>query len=116
MGKRDLLFTAVILSLAIWSVVTWTKVPRRSHALISLLLDSASLLTFAGTFAYVSVTGGFGIGPSTSSVRIAVSGILFAVMGFGFGVSSVKEHEPGGLSAALIGICIGLLWLPSAFV
>jgi hypothetical protein len=106
-------FIAIALGLAVWSIIAWAKAGRRSYAFVSLLLDSVSLLIFTITLVWVMVIGGFDVHPSNSSVWLSISGLFSAVLGLALGLNGINRKEPAGKSAALIGICLSLLWLPT---
>jgi len=118
--RSDAIFTAIIAVLIFWHIATWMRVARRGNAFVSLLIDSASLMMYAGTFLYSRlVPNAFTVkagNPATALTSIALLGLISALIGFGFGVGGSTRQERGGLSATLLAVIMGLLWLPASFV
>lgn len=116
----DSLWAVILVALAVWNIGTWRRITLRGKAFVSLATDSASLLIYTGTFVYSRLTprpftarpGG----QATELTGIALFGLVLALIGFGFGIGSSRTRERGGLSATLLAVVMGLLWVPASLV
>lgn len=114
---RKIVLAGIVMSLVVWDVWCWKRVQPRSSTFIGLCFNSMSLLLYAMSFVYVTLSGGAGlVGPTAAALRIGVIGIIAAFMGLPFGIAGIVRHQPGSTSATTFAACMGLLWLPAFLV